>query len=170
MTYSIIPNEILHDNEMKPITRLLYADICSLSNLEGYCFAMNRYFAKLYDKSLNTIIGSLKELKDKDYIKVEYTYKKESKEIELRKITPLIKVKSTEKNDFKYPPNKNWVTPTKNFGYPPNENCGDNNIKNNNIKEYISRGRKSEIEADGTYFEDNPLSDEEVIMLMNGEN
>ena len=62
------------------------------------------------------------------------------------------------------------MTPTKNLGYPPNENCGDNNIKNNNIKEYISRGRKSEIEADGTYFEDNPLSDEEVIMLMNGEN
>ncbi|WP_181965929.1 hypothetical protein [Anaerofustis stercorihominis] len=53
--------------------------------------------------------------------------------------------------------------------YPPNENCGDNNIKNNNIKEYIYKTGKSEIEADRTYFEDNPMSEEEVIMLMSGE-
>ena len=169
MTYSMIPDEVLHDNELKPITRLLYADICSLSNLEGYCFAMNRYFAKLYDKSLNTIIGSLKELKEKDYIKVEYTYKKDSKEIEMRKITPLIKSQDIIVNNFKYPHNKNWGTPTKNLRYPPNENCGDNNIKNNNIKEYIYKQGKSEIEADRTYFEDNPMSEEEVIMLMSGE-
>ena len=99
----MIPNEVLHDNELKPISRLLYSDLCSLSNLEGYCFAMNRYFAKLYDKSLNTIISSLKELKEKDYIKVEYTYKKDSKEIEMRKITPLIKSQDIIVNNFKYP-------------------------------------------------------------------
>lgn len=165
MTYSIIPNEVLHDNELKPITRLLYADICSLSNLEGYCFAMNRYFAKLYDKTLKTITSSLRELKEKDYIKVEYTYKKDSNEIEMRKIIPLMKVSVYNSND---PLVKNYYTPSKNLPYPLVKNYLDNNIKNNNIKEYIYKHGKSEIEADRTYFEDNPMS-EEVIMLMSGE-
>ena len=166
MTYSIIPNEVLHDNELKPISRLLYADLCSLSNLEGYCFAMNRYFAKLYDKTLKTITSSLRELKEKDYIKVEYTYKKDSNEIEMRKIIPLMKVSVYNASD---PPVKNYYTPSKNLPYPLVKNYLDNNIKNNNIKEYIYKQGKSEIEADRTYFEDNPMSEEEVIMLMSGE-
>ena len=166
MTYSIIPNEVLHDNELKPISRLLYADLCSLSNLEGYCFAMNSYFAKLYDKTLKTITSSLRELKEKDYIKVEYTYKKDSNEIEMRKIIPLMKVSVYNASD---PPVKNYYTPSKNLPYPLVKNYLDNNIKNNNIKEYIYKQGKSEIEADRTYFEDNPMSEEEVIMLMSGE-
>ena len=154
MTYSIIPNEVLHDNELKPITRLLYADICSLSNLEGYCFAMNRYFAKLYDKTPVTISRSIKELKERGYIEIRYTYKEKSAEIETRKITPLIKIDST---------------PYKKSIYPHIKNDKDNNIKNNNIIEYIYKTGKSEIEADRMYFEDNPMSEEEVIMLMSGE-
>ena len=152
MTYSIIPSEVLHDKELKPITRLLYADICSLSNSEGYCWASNKYLAKLYDKNTSTISRSIKELKERGYIKIRYTYKEESSEIEARKITPLC---------------KNAYTPMQKCKYPLGKNVKDNNIKNNNIKEYISKGGKSEIEADRDYFGDNPFCEEEVISIMN---
>ena len=46
--YSIIPAEIRYDPDLPPNAKLLYSEITSLCNKEGYCYASNKYFSKLY--------------------------------------------------------------------------------------------------------------------------
>jgi hypothetical protein len=61
----------------------------------GECYASNRYFSELYGKNKVTISRWIKELKERGYISVSYTYKECSNEIANRYIqicfTPLSK-------------------------------------------------------------------------------
>jgi hypothetical protein len=54
--------------------------------MNGECFASNRYFAELYSKSKGTISGWVSDLVKAGYVKIEYTYKKGSRQIEYRYI------------------------------------------------------------------------------------
>ena len=82
--YAILSAEVRYDERLRPNVKLLYAEITALCNMNGICFASNKYFATLYNKSKGTISGWISELVKYDYIEVEYTYKEGSKEIEHR--------------------------------------------------------------------------------------
>ncbi|MEI0603910.1 helix-turn-helix domain-containing protein [Brachyspira alvinipulli] len=82
--YSIIPAEVKYNKKLKPISRLLYAEIASLTNDKGYCWASNAYFAELYSVSKSTISRCISELKENGYIKIDYERKNTN--IEKRKI------------------------------------------------------------------------------------
>ena len=82
--YSIIPAEVKYNNKLKPLSRLLYAEITSLTNEKGYCWASNAYFAELYSVSSTTISRCISELKENGYIKIDYEIKNSN--IEKRKI------------------------------------------------------------------------------------
>ena len=70
--YWIIPLTVGLDNNLKPLDKLIYAQILSLSKNKGYCYATNNYFAKLNNYlTKRTIINSLKTLKMYNYIKIE---------------------------------------------------------------------------------------------------
>ena len=84
--YAILSAEVRYDKNLRPNTKLLYAEITALCNMNGECFATNKYFAKLYGKSKGAISGWISELVKNGYIKVDYTYKEGSKEIEHRYI------------------------------------------------------------------------------------
>jgi hypothetical protein len=84
--YAILSAEVRYDNNLRANVKLLYAEITALCNMNGECFATNKYFAKLYNKSKGAISGWISELVKYGYIKVEYTYKEGSKEIEHRYI------------------------------------------------------------------------------------
>ena len=49
--YAILSAEVRYDNNLRPNTKLLYAEITALSNTTGECFATNKYFSNLYNKS-----------------------------------------------------------------------------------------------------------------------
>ena len=87
--YAILSAEVRYDNNLRPNVKLLYAEITALCNTTGQCFATNRYFSNLYGKSKGTISGWISELVKYGYIKIEYTYKIGSKEIDHRYITIL---------------------------------------------------------------------------------
>lgn len=89
--YAIIPANVRYDKELNANAKLLYGEITSLCNKEGFCWATNQYFADLYDASERSIKGWIKQLKDKGYIDAEtdYTFKKTG----LRKITIMEGVK-----------------------------------------------------------------------------
>lgn len=82
--YGIIPANVRYDARLKPNAKLLYSEITALCNKEGYCWASNSYFAKLYQVSVNTVSLWIKQLIDFGYISSEMIYKKDSKEIESR--------------------------------------------------------------------------------------
>ena len=79
--YAVIPANVRYDKNLKDKAKLLYGEIASLSNKDGYCWATNRYFADLYDVSTTTISTLIKSLIDRGYIKSEIMYKEGTKEI-----------------------------------------------------------------------------------------
>ena len=84
--YAILSAEVRYDNRLRPNVKLLYAEITALCNMNRICFASNKYFAELYNKSKGAISGWISELVKYGYIEVEYSYKEGSKEIEHRYI------------------------------------------------------------------------------------
>ena len=122
--YAIISAEVRYDNNISANAKLLYAEITALLNMNGECFATNKYFSKLYGKSVVTISKWINELISNGYISSYYTYKGGTKEIDRRYLSILKGgIKENDKGGIK-------------------ENFKDNNIKvNNNITYSNNKGR-----------------------------
>tara|TARA_R110001583_G_scaffold8915_1_gene42079 strand:- start:3999 stop:4622 length:624 start_codon:yes stop_codon:yes gene_type:complete len=74
--YAIIPAEVRY-SDLKPNAKLLYGEITALSSKEGYCFATNNYFAKLYNVTKNTVSLWVSQLHSSGFISVELIKKGE---------------------------------------------------------------------------------------------
>lgn len=133
--YAIIPANVRYDEEITPNAKLLYAEITSLCNEKGYCWANNEYFANLYNVSKISISKWISQLEQNGYIETEIIYKEGTKQILNRYIRIV-----------KYPIKEKFNTPIK-------EKFKDNNTSINNksnIKEKIYKKEK--------YFEDENLN------------
>lgn len=84
--YAIISAEVRYDKNLTANAKLLYAEITALLNINGECFATNKYFSNLYGKSTVTISKWVSELVANGYISTYYTYKGGTKEIDRRYI------------------------------------------------------------------------------------
>ena len=71
--YAILIPEIRYSKKLKPIEKIIYAEITALSNLKGYCFATNDYLAELYDVDSCTISRYISKLEKLGFIRCEYT-------------------------------------------------------------------------------------------------
>ena len=60
--FAVIPANVRYDDELTEKAKLLYGETTCLSNKEGYCFALNNYFAKLYKCSTRAIQNSISKL------------------------------------------------------------------------------------------------------------
>ena len=96
--YAIISAEVRYDKNLTANAKLLYAEITALLNINGECFATNKYFSNLYGKSTVTISKWVSELVANGYISTHYIYKGNTKEIEKRYIR---KLKGGIKENFK---------------------------------------------------------------------
>ena len=122
--YAIIPANVRYDKNLKLLSRLLYGEITALCNEKGYCWATNKYFSELYNVSIQTISGCINQLKENNYIFIEFQYKENSKEI----IKRFLKIKECSIKE-------NLNTYSKNFEYPIKENFKGGikeNLKDNN--------------------------------------
>lgn len=79
--YAIIPSEVRYDERLTPNAKLLYGEITSLCNKEGFCWANNRYFAKLYNVRIETISIWISSLIKCGHLDNKIIYKKGTKEI-----------------------------------------------------------------------------------------
>ena len=86
--YGIIPAPVRYDNKLPDGAKILFSEITALSNVKGYCYASNGYFAKLYDKHNVTISRLISQLEKRGHIKTITT--KDEKGTN-RKIYPLNK-------------------------------------------------------------------------------
>ena len=80
-TYGQLPTVVSHDNRVSDFQCRLYAEIASLSNKYGYCFASNDYLGKTFSKSPETISRAISGLQKLSYLTVviEDGYKRKMK-------------------------------------------------------------------------------------------
>ena len=130
--FGILPANVRYDKNLKPMEKILYTEISSLTNKDGYCYATNSYFSKLYEVHKNTVGAWINNLEKQGYIKTVLIYKKGTKEIIERRIyinqkidTPINeKVDTYQQKDLE-PINEKVDTPI-------NENIEENNTSINN--------------------------------------
>ena len=84
--FGILPANVRYDKNLKPMEKILYTEISSLTNKDGYCYATNSYFSKLYEVHKNTVGTWINNLEKQGYIKTVLIYKKGTKEIIERRI------------------------------------------------------------------------------------
>lgn len=66
--YAILPSEIRYDKALSHLEKLIYAEIGSLSNKEGYCYASNKYFSDHFGNTERTVSRAINKLSNKGYI------------------------------------------------------------------------------------------------------
>lgn len=118
--YAIIPANVRYDTDISPNAKLLYGEITALCNQKGFCWATNEYFSKLYGVSDRTIRTLLKQLQDKNYIKINI----------INNTKRLIYIDFTT-------PEENFLPPRKKTSRGVEENFLHNNTSNN-ISEYTN--------------------------------
>ncbi|MBR3003091.1 MAG: helix-turn-helix domain-containing protein [Clostridia bacterium] len=116
--YAVIPATVRYNLDLKPAEKLLYGEITALANKQGYCYAQNRYFAKLYNVSQETVSRWISHLQKLGFIQVEII-KNEKKEIVARNIY-ITDLPYPQKNQYPY--------------CQKNQEGIDEKIKYNNIK------------------------------------
>ena len=68
--WAVLPAAVRYDEELPPNAKLLYAEISSLTDRRGYCYASNEYFMRLYSLSERTIRRLISELARLGYISI----------------------------------------------------------------------------------------------------
>ena len=68
--WAVLPAAVRYDEELPPNAKLLYAEISSLTDQRGYCFASNEYFMQLYGLGERTIRRLLSELQRRGYVAI----------------------------------------------------------------------------------------------------
>jgi len=130
--YGILPANIRYCKNLSPMEKIMYSEITSLMQKEGYCYASNSYFAELYDVHVKTVSTWINNLKKYRYISTKIINKTGSKEVFQRRIYPL------HENTEGYP---------RKDGDPLHENTEDNTININTTREaptkeqVISKGK-----------------------------
>ena len=121
-----IPIEILTDNKLSDKEKTIYAIILYLSKENNYCYLTNKSISELLNISITQVSKLVNSLKDKNYISIELIYKENSKQIEMRKLIPIVKNNDTYLTKVKYPLQQNFNTPIE-------EKFKDNKYNNKNI-------------------------------------
>ena len=85
--YAVLTAEVRYSKVLKPNEKLLFAEITALTNMNGQCFATNKYFAELYDVSVETVSRWVSHLQKLGFIKRTIKYKDGSKQIDKRFIS-----------------------------------------------------------------------------------
>jgi hypothetical protein len=91
--YAIISADVRYHEKLSDGAKLLYGEITALSNKNGYCWASNDYFSRLYSVSISTIKRRLQALEELGFIKRIVKYKEGTTEVDKRfiSITPEVK-------------------------------------------------------------------------------
>ena len=69
--WAVLPAAVRYDPTITAGARLLYAEISSLTDARGYCWASNSYFQQLYGISEPTVQRYLRALKAGGYIRIQ---------------------------------------------------------------------------------------------------
>lgn len=142
--FGILPANVRYDKNLKPMEKILYTEISSLTNKDGYCYATNSYFSKLYEVHKNTVGTWINNLEKQGYIKTVLIYKKGTKEIIERRIYINQKIDTPINENVDTYQQKDLEPINEKIDTPINENIEENNTSiNNKINNiYLYKGEK----------------------------
>ena len=149
--WAVIPAGVRYNEQIPPNAKLLYAEISSLTQEDGYCWATNEYFRKVFGFSERTIQNLLNSLTAAGYIRIENGDSKKRKIY--AGINPLRVLNETN-------PAKNCgVEPRKNLRDNPAEICGvyekhiiNKNNKKNNKDERVESWMRERFDGLWDYY------------------
>lgn len=124
--YAILPAHIRYDKNLTDSEKLLFCELTALSNVQGYCYAGNKYLSEIYGVTKETISRRVGRLEKKGYVRVVLIRK--GKEITGRHIYPLM--------DSSTPIDANVNTPIDiTVKTPIDANVKENNLSLNKLNE-----------------------------------
>lgn len=142
--YAIIPAFIRYDKRLPMLSRFLYGELTALCSEKGYCWASNRYFAELYEVSIETISRYIAKLKEFGYIRITYDSSKKDNDrriyitdISIENIEPTTETKAE-------PEPEETTTPLTKTSNTLDENIKDNNTCNTTVNNTESDARARE--------------------------
>ncbi len=130
--FGILPANVRYDKNLKPMEKILYTEISSLTNKDGYCYATNSYFSKLYEVHKNTVGTWINNLEKQGYIKTVLIYEKGTKEIIERRIYINQKIDTPINENVDTYQQKDLEPINEKIDTPINENIEENNTSINN--------------------------------------
>lgn len=125
--YAVIPADVRYDDSIPPNAKLLYGEISALINSDGFCYATNAYFCKIYGFSDPTISRLISQLEKAGYIQRQLE-KDSSGQVVRRKLFLSVSVPEIQ------PPIKNDTTSPQKKGEGGIKNDGENNTSITNIE------------------------------------
>lgn len=138
-----IPAEILLDSKLSDKEKIIYSIIIFLGKEKQYCYCTNKTFSELLNISITQVSKLINSLKSKKYIDVKITYKKDSKQIETRKLLPILNCEIPYLTKVKSPPQEKLNTPIeekfKDIKYNNIKIYNASTDKNKNLKNYEQR-------------------------------
>ncbi len=66
--FAIIPAKVRYDKDLSPNAKLIFGELVVLCQKEGFCWASNGYFARLYGVDKVTVSRWIAQLRKKGYI------------------------------------------------------------------------------------------------------
>ena len=139
---AVIPARVRYDPELPDKAKLLYGEIRALASRDGYCWATNAYFCRLYDVNERTIQRLLSALTERGHIATEMLQGEGLPHgVERRLWVDRAKFRMRDPDmpplsSRADTPDKNvGGTPDKNDGGPPDKNVGENNTSKNSTSE-----------------------------------
>lgn len=147
--YAVIPANVRYDDQIPANAKLLYGEISALIGSDGFCYATNSYFMKIYGFSDPTITRLISALEKAGYIK-RVLERDDTGQVARRKLYLTVSMPE--------------IQPPINFDTTPHQNCGEGTIKNdgytNTSITNILKENKKEKSA-----RSSPLTDEQLHEL-----
>ena len=72
--YAVIPASVRYDDSIPANAKLLYGEITALCSKEGFCWATNDYFSKLYGFTKQSISRLISKLEEAGHIRIDTQY------------------------------------------------------------------------------------------------
>ena len=69
--WAVLPAVVRYDPELPPNAKILYAEISSLTDQRGFCYASNAYFMELYGMGARTVSRLISLLQSSGYIRIQ---------------------------------------------------------------------------------------------------
>lgn len=148
---AVIPCRYLLAKDITSTQKLIIGLISSLSNLKGYCYAGNDYFAESLSISKVRISQSITDLEQKGYIN-RFIKRNDRNEVEQRILKLVIDNDNTLPLKTSIPPIENDNTLPLKIIVPPIKNFKENKKFNNNINNKVNRESTPTLEQVINYF------------------